>query len=184
MSTHFLLFWTFFKISLFSIGGGYNMIPLMQNEVAVHGWLTSERFLDVLAVSEITPGPIAVNLATFAGYQVKGLTGSIAATVGVCLPGALILLALGALAIRLRDRPAFRAAMRGLLPALVGLLIATSIRLGLALIPVGASFPPLQAILIFAAAFALVLWKNPHPALLMFGAAAAGISFSLFSSFP
>ena len=179
MSPHLLLFWTFFKISLFSIGGGYNMIPLMQHEVAVHGWLTSERFLDVLAVSEITPGPIAVNLATFAGYQVAGLTGSVAATVGVCLPGAMLLLALGALAIRLRERPAFRAAMRGLMPALVGLLAATAIRLGLALVPVGAHFPGPQASVIFAAAFGLVLWKNPHPALLMLGAAAAGIAGTL-----
>ena len=178
MSLHLLLFWTFFKISLFSIGGGYNMIPLMQHEVAVRGWLTPERFLDVLAVSEITPGPIAVNLATFAGYQVAGLTGSIAATVGVCLPGAMLLLALGALAIRLRERPAFAAAMRGLMPALVGLLAATTIRLGLALVPAGASIPDLRSILIFAAALALFLWKNPHPALLMLGAAAAGILFS------
>ena len=179
MSAHLLLFWIFFKVSLFSIGGGYNMIPLMQHEVAVHGWLTSERFLDVLAVSEITPGPIAVNLATFAGYQVAGLTGSIAATVGVCLPGAMLLLALGALAIRLRERPAFRAAMRGLMPALVGLLAATAIRLGLALVPAGAHFPGPQASAIFAAAFVLVLWKNPHPALLMIGAAAAGIAGTL-----
>ena len=180
MSAHLLLFWIFFKVSLFSIGGGYNMIPLMQHEVAVHGWLTSERFLDVLAVSEITPGPVAVNLATFAGYQVAGLTGSIAATVGVCLPGAMLLLALGALAIRLRERPAFRAAMRGLMPALVGLLAATAIRLGLALVPVGAHYPSPQAIAIFATAFVLVLWKNPHPALLMIGAAAAGMAGSLF----
>ena len=135
------LFWTFFRISLFSIGGGYNMIPLMQHEVAARGWLTPERFLDVLAVSEITPGPIAVNLATFAGYHVAGLPGSIAATVGVCLPGALLLLALGALALHLRERPAFRAAMRGLMPALVGLLAATAIRLALALVPAGAPHP-------------------------------------------
>ncbi len=179
MSTHLLLFWTFFKISLFSIGGGYNMIPLMQHEVAANGWLAPERFLDILAVSEITPGPVAVNLATFAGYHVAGLTGSIAATVGVCLPGAILLLALGAIAIRLRDRPAFRAAMRGLMPALVGLLAATAIRLGMALIPSGAAFPPLQAILVFAAVLGLVLWKNLHPAFLMLGAAAAGVLLSL-----
>lgn len=141
MSALPLLFWTFFKISLFSIGGGYNMIPLMQHEVAVRGWLTSERFLDILAVSEITPGPVAVNLATFAGYHVAGLGGSIAATVGVCLPGALLLLALGALALHLRERPAFQAAMRGLMPALVGLLAATAIRLALGLVPTGATLP-------------------------------------------
>ena len=180
MSTHLLLFWTFFKISLFSIGGGYNMVPLMQHEVDAHAWLPAGRFMDVLAVSEITPGPIAVNLATFAGYHVAGLTGSIAATVGVCLPGALLLLALGAIAIRLRDRPPFRAAMRGLMPALVGLLVATAFRLGLALVPPGATWPPGQAILIFAGALGWLLRKNPHPVPLLLGSAAAGIAFSFF----
>lgn len=179
MSILLRLFWTFFKISLFSIGGGYNMIPLMQHEVAANAWLPPDRFMDVLAVSEITPGPIAVNLATFAGYQVAGLPGSVAATAGVCLPGALLLLALGALAIRLRERPAFRAAMRGLMPALVGLLAATALRLGLALIPAGAGLPDLRSILIFAAALGFFLWKNSHPAWLMLGAAAAGLLLSL-----
>lgn len=176
-----LLFWIFFKISLFSIGGGYNMIPLMQHEVVARGWLTSARFLDVLAVSEITPGPVAVNLATFAGYQVAGLPGSLAATIGVCLPGGVLLLALGTLAIRLRERPAFRAAMRGLMPALVGLLAATAIRLGMALVPAGAT-PEMGTILVFAVVLGLVLWKNPHPALLMFGAAGAGIVFSILQN--
>ena len=180
MNALLLLFWTFFRISLFSIGGGYNMIPLMQHEVAARGWLTSERFLDILAVSEITPGPVAVNLATFAGYHVAGLPGSIAATAGVCLPGALLLLALGTLALHLRERPAFRAAMRGLMPALVGLLAATAIRLALALVPAGAAVPNLPAIAIGAAAFGLALWKTPHPAWLMLGAAAAGVAFSCF----
>ena len=179
MSLHLLLFWTFFKISLFSIGGGYNMVPLMQHEVEACGWLPTGRFMDVLAVSEITPGPIAVNLATFAGYQAAGVTGSIAATAGVCLPGAILLLALGAIAIRLRERPAFRAAMRGLMPALVGLLTATSIRLWLALVPAGAALPPVPAMLIFAAALGLILWKKAHPLPLLFGAAAAGVLFSL-----
>lgn len=179
MSELLPLFWTFFRISLFSIGGGYNMIPLMRHEVAVRGWLTPERFLDVLAVSEITPGPIAVNLATFAGFHVAGLPGSVAATVGVCLPGALLLLALGAIALHLRERPAFRAAMRGLMPALVGLLAATAVRLGMALVPAGGGGPSVPMILIFAAAFGLVLWKNPHPAVLMVSAAAAGILFHL-----
>lgn len=180
MNTGLLLFWTFLKISLFSIGGGYNMIPLMQHEVVDAGWLTSARFMDVLAISEITPGPIAVNLATFTGYQVAGLPGSIAATAGVCLPGAGILLALGIFAGRLRERPAFRAAMRGLLPALVGLLAATAVRLALSMAPAGARLPPPSALAIFCAALVLVVWKNLHPAALMLGAAAAGIVFSLF----
>ena len=178
MSLHLLLFWTFFKISLFSIGGGYNMVPLMQHEAESHGWLPSGRFMDVLAISEITPGPIAVNLATFAGYQVAGLTGSIAATAGVCLPGALLLLVLGSFAIRLRETPAFRAAMRGLMPALVGLLSATAVRLGLALVPGDAHGPPPSSLLIFLLSLTLLLWKKSPPFPLLAGAAAAGVLLS------
>ena len=180
MSTLILLFWTFFKISLFSIGGGYNMIPLMQHDIAAYNWLPPGRFMDVLAVSEITPGPMAVNLATFAGYQVAGLPGSIVATLGVCLPGAILLLVLGTVVIHLRDRPAFRAAMRGLMPALVGLLSATAIRLWISNLPAGHSLPPVSTLVIFAAALGLIVWKNIHPLPLLAAAAAAGILFSLF----
>ena len=180
MTTLAQLAWTFFKISLFSIGGGYNMIPLMQHEIAANNWLPPGRFMDILAVSEITPGPMAVNLATFTGYHVAGGTGSIVATVSVCLPGAVILLALGAIAIHLREKPAFRAAMRGLMPALVGLLTATALRLGQALIPPDAVMPDAPSIVIFAVVLAVMLWKNQHPASLMLGAALAGIGISLF----
>lgn len=179
MNPYALLFWAFFKISLFSIGGGYNMVPLMQHEVETRGWLPSGRFMDMLAISEATPGPIAVNLATFAGYQVAGVPGSIAATVGVCLPGAALLLALGLMASHLRETPAFRAAMRGLMPALVGLLAATVIRLGLALVPAGVAPASLPPLLIFAAGLGLILWRKTPPLPLLAGSAAAGIAFML-----
>jgi len=180
MNIYLLLFWTFFKISLFSIGGGYNMIPLMQHEIAVQGWLPADRFMDMLAISEVTPGPMAVNLATFSGYQVAGLPGAIVATTGVCLPGAIILLALGAIALRLRDRPAFRATMKGLMPALVGLLSATALRLWIANLPEGQTMPTPTTAVVFAGSLALILWKKPHPLQIMIGAAIAGILFSLF----
>lgn len=179
MNLLWLLFWAFFKISLFSVGGGYNMVPLMQDEVESRGWLPPGAFMDVLAVSEATPGPVGVNLATFAGYRVAGLPGAVAATLGVCLPGAVLLFALGVLAGNLRDRPAFRAALRGILPVLVGLLAATAFRLGSAMAPPGASLPPPSSILIFAACLAALLAKNVHPFKLMLAAAAAGIAFSL-----
>jgi chromate transporter len=182
MSTLLLLFWTFFKISLFSIGGGYNMIPLMQHEIDAYGWLPPGRFMDMLAVSEITPGPMAVNLATFAGYHVAGLPGSLVATLGVCLPGATLLLVLGTIAIRLRGHPAFRAAIHGLMPALVGLLTATAIRLGMALVPNGSTFPEPRSIAIFAEALGLILWKKGHPLPLLAGAAAVGILSSLIGA--
>jgi chromate transporter len=179
MTTHALLFWAFFKISLFSIGGGYNMIPLMQAEIEVQNWLPAGRFMDMLAISEATPGPIAVNLATFAGYQVAGISGSIVATVGVCLPGAILLMMLGLVAMHLREKPAFRAAMRGLMPALVGLLTATGIRLGLALVPAGVAVASIPPAVIFAIGLGLIVWKRIPPLPLLIGSAAAGMALTL-----
>ena len=149
---------------------------------AARAWLSPDRFLDILALSEATPGPIAVNLATFAGFQVAGVSGALAATLGVCLPGAVLLLALGVLTRHLRDRPAFRAAMNGLRPALVGLLTATAIRLALALRPAGAAAPPPFALLLFAAALALLLLRKTHPLPLLAAAAAAGLLHAAFAA--
>ncbi|MDR0993670.1 MAG: chromate transporter [Verrucomicrobiota bacterium] len=179
MSLLIELFWTFFKISLFSIGGGYNMIPMMQNEMSIHGWLPPERFVDILAISEATPGPIAVNLATFTGYQTAGFLGAAVATTGVCLPGALVLLLLSLAAGRLRNHPAFRAAMQGLTPILAGLLAATAIRLWLLLSPNAHLLPPLSSVLIFAATLGLLLWKKASPPLLLALAAGTGLLLSL-----
>ena len=80
------LFWTFFKIGLFTFGGGYAMLPLIQAEVAAHGWLTTEQLLDFVAVSESTPGPFAVNIATYVGSRLGGVPGGACATLGVALP--------------------------------------------------------------------------------------------------
>ena len=108
------LFGVFFKISLLCIGGGYNMIPLMQEELAARGWLDAEGFMQVLALSEVTPGPVAINVATFAGYRTAGLAGAAAATAGVGLPGMLILVLVGGAVARWREHRVVKAAMRGM----------------------------------------------------------------------
>ena len=137
MSPAVALFAVFFRISLLCIGGGYNMIPLMQQEMAARGWLDADGFMQILALSEVTPGPVAVNLATFAGYRTAGLAGAVAATAGVGLPGMLILLLVGGAVARGRNHPAVRAAMRGVMLVLVAMLAATAVRLALALPPLG-----------------------------------------------
>lgn len=133
MSVVAALFGVFFRISLLCIGGGYNMIPLMQEEMAARGWLDAEGFMQVLALSEVTPGPVAINLATFAGYRTAGLAGAAAATAGVGLPGMLILVLVGGAVARWREHRLMRAAMRGMMLVLVAMLAATAIRLALAL---------------------------------------------------
>ncbi len=87
-----LLFFTFFKIGILTFGGGYAMIPMIEDEVMRHGWLDSvDTLLDFIAVSESTPGPFAVNIATFIGYSQNGIIGAIAATLGVVLPSFIII---------------------------------------------------------------------------------------------
>ncbi len=86
------LFLVFFKIGAFTFGGGYAMVPIIQSEVAEkRGWIKNEDILDILAISESTPGPIAINSATFVGYQVAGVFGSVMATLGVVLPSLIII---------------------------------------------------------------------------------------------
>ena len=131
--TPLLLFLVFFKISLFSIGGGYNMIPMMQHELDAHGWLTPSEFLDLFALSEATPGPVAVNAATLAGAKVAGPFGALASTTGACLPGFLIAVLAGAWLLRHRTHPDIAAILRILPPVLAGLILATTWRLFTAL---------------------------------------------------
>ena len=88
----FELFWTFFKIGLFSFGGGYAMLALIQNEVVrVHSWVTNSQFADSVAVSQVTPGPIAINSATFIGFKLVGFWGAFVAVVAVCIPSFVII---------------------------------------------------------------------------------------------
>lgn len=81
---------SFFKIGIFSFGGGYAMIPLIQSEIAGRGWLSVHEFVDIIAIAEMTPGPIAVNSATFVGYKAAGILGGMSATIGVALPSLIL----------------------------------------------------------------------------------------------
>ena len=98
MNKHLDLFLTFFKIGAFTFGGGYAMLPLIKHEASEkHGWISDEEMLDIVAISESTPGPIAINSATFVGYRTAGVTGAACATLGVVLPSFLVIALLGTL---------------------------------------------------------------------------------------
>lgn len=121
------LFFTFLKIGLISFGGGYGMIPLIREEVVSNAWLTEERFLDLVAVAESTPGPIAVNMATFVGSSQGGVFGAFVATLGVVLPSFVIILLVAALARAFLNRPIVQAVLSGVRPTVVGLVLATGV---------------------------------------------------------
>ena len=121
------LFLTFLKIGAVAFGGGYAMIPLMRDECLANGWLTDAELLDFIAVSESTPGPIAVNMATFVGASQAGVGGAFLATLGVVLPAfivtVLIVVAFG----KLLQYRGTRAVLSGVRPAVVGLILSTAV---------------------------------------------------------
>ena len=125
------LFSTFFIIGMFTIGGGYAMLSLIQNEVVtVHGWIDEVTFTDIVAISQMTPGPIAINCATYVGYSVTGTVwGSLLATVAVCLPSLTLMLLATKFYLRLRDNRQFKGAMSGMQPMMIGLILSSAFML-------------------------------------------------------
>ena len=121
------LFLTFFKIGLFTFGGGYAMIPLIQEEVILNGWLTSEEILNFIAVAESTPGPVAINMATFIGSSQGGILGAIMATLGVVLPSFIIILIIASLVKSLLKFVGVNAFLKGVRPVVTGLIIGTGL---------------------------------------------------------
>lgn len=126
------LFLTFLLIGAVSFGGGYGMISLVREQVLAHGWLTESEFLDMIAVSESTPGPLAVNMATFIGSSQAGFPGALVATLGVVLPAFLIILLIAAILKNLLRYRGVEAFLSGVRPTVVGLILGTAVVLGLA----------------------------------------------------
>ncbi len=123
LSKTLALFWTFFKIGAFTFGGGYAMIPLIQREVVEnHGWLDDDDIMSVIAISESTPGPIAINMATFVGYRTAGVLGSIMATLGVVLPSYIIILLVSGVLRRFYDLQPVRYAFMGIRAGVLALI--------------------------------------------------------------
>jgi len=122
------IFWEFFKIGLFTFGGGYAMIPLIEKEIVnTHHWLTLEQFVELIAIAEMTPGPIAVNSATFVGYKVAKFWGAVVSTLGVVLPSFLIIWAIASVFFSFQDNQIVQAAFKGLKPAILALIIVAAL---------------------------------------------------------
>lgn len=127
---YFDIFQTFFKIGLFTIGGGYAMIPVIQKEVVeTKKWLTEEEFLDSIAVTNSLPGPLAINCAVFIGYKKKRILGSLTAVSGAILPSFLIILFIAMFFSKIRDYKAVEYIFAGVRPAVVALILYAVIKL-------------------------------------------------------
>lgn len=174
------LFTTFFIIGLFTIGGGYAMLPLIQAEVVYeHQWVTQQAFADIIAISQMTPGPIGINSATYIGYTVikeagygsfLSICGSFTATLAVVLPSFLIVLALCHVYGQFYHSPIFKGFMSGLKPTVVGLIGAAAI-----LLITPENFPDWKSWVIFAVAFATAMFTEINPILILLGAGVAGL---------
>ena len=123
-----LLFWTFFKIGAFTFGGGYAMIPLIQREVAERRrWLKDGDILDIVAIAESTPGPIAINSATFVGVKIAGIWGAAVATLGCILPSCIIVTVIARLYLKYRNMAMLQGVLNSLRPAVVAMIASAGI---------------------------------------------------------
>lgn len=188
MSIYLQLFLTFLKIGAVSFGGGYAMIPLMTDEVISYGWLDNEQMLNLIAVAESTPGPIAINMATFIGSSQAGFFGAICATLGVVLPSFVIILVIVALIKMLLKFAGVKAFLSGIRPVAVGLIIATAVTMILSVIfsletVYNKVFFDWRALVIFAIIggtyYTIKFWKKKtlSPIILILISAALGIIF-------
>lgn len=122
------LFWSFFQVGLFSIGGGYASMPLIQSQVVdLHHWLTLTEFTDLITISQMTPGPIAINSATFVGIRIAGLGGAVIATIGCVLPACIIVLLLARLYFKYKNLSVIQGVLGGLRPAIVALIASAGL---------------------------------------------------------
>lgn len=152
------LFISFFKIGAFSFGGGYAMLPLIEDEIIkVHGWLSSSEFVDILAIAEITPGSIAVNSATFLGYKVAGILGSILATTAVILPSFIVMSLIFHFVEKFKHSPYVDWIFTGIRPIVLGLIAAAAVTVG------KDAFIDFKSILIAIGLFYTVTFKKLNP---------------------
>ncbi|TJX13399.1 chromate transporter [Tissierella creatinini] len=164
------LFITFFKIGAFSFGGGYAMLPLIEEEViGHHGWISSTEFIDIIAVSEMTPGPIAINSATFLGYRVAGVLGSALATLGVVLPSFIVMSLIFHFVTRFKNSKYVGWIFDGIRPVVLGLIASAAVSVA------GSTFIDIKAVLIAILLFYLVTFKKLNPIMAIVLAAGLGI---------
>ena len=162
------LFFSFLKVGLFSIGGGYAAMPIIQSQtVENHGWLTMGEFTDLLTIAEMTPGPIAVNSATFVGIRIGGIRGAVVATLGCILPSIFIVSALTAIYRRYKNLAAMQSVLSSLRPAVVSLIASAGLTILLHVMFQGnrmqiKNLDWISTILFMVAFIALRKWKwNP-----------------------
>ena len=175
------LLWSFIQIGLFSIGGGYASLPLIKHQmVDVHGWLTASQLTDIVTISQMTPGPIALNASTFVGTRIGGLPGAIVATLGCVLPSCMIVLALAWVYTKYKDLGLLRGILAGLRPAVVALIASAGLTILISALFVNDVLPHALsdvdgiAVVLFVLSLVILRKWKPDPILVMVGSGVIG----------
>ncbi len=180
------IFFEFFKVGLFSLGGGLAALPFLQELITKYGWITSEELLNMIAVSESTPGAIGINTATFIGYNTTGILGAVTATAGLAAPSIIIIIIIAHYFQRFNEHPIVQSAFTGIRPAVAGLIASAAFELSKGEIFVLENFHldskilsliDLKAFLFFIIIFIAVRKYQKHPIFYIITAALIGIIF-------
>lgn len=181
------LFWSFFQIGLFSVGGGYAAMSLIQNQVVdIHPWLTMTQFADIMTIAEMTPGPIAINSATFVGIQVGGIAGAVIATLGCVFPSCIIVLSLAVLYYRFRSLTVMQGILAGLRPAVIAMIASAGFSLlvmalyGQRSLPADLTSFDRSSLFLFAIGFIILRMVKINPLYVMVGCGILGILIHSF----
>ena len=182
MSIYLLLFWEFFKIGLFAVGGAMSALPFIYDLADKYDWFTAADATNMIAISESTPGPITINLASYVGYTVGGFSGSLIASLGVTLPPLIITVCICRFLQKYRKNPRVEDAFYGLRPAIAGMIAAIGLELIDISVLTNAGATVLERIswpsaLLFAGLLAGILKFKKHPVLYIAVAALLGIVF-------
>ena len=171
------LFWVFFLIGAFTFGGGYAMIAMIQQQVVSRGWMEMAQIIDFIAIAESTPGPIAVNMATFVGSQMGGVWGAVCATLGIVLPSFVVILIVARCFRAFCASKWVKGVMSGLKPAVVGLIASAAATVGgTALFGKGEADSWFWFAVTAVMAFVAFKWKKLHPIVIICICAALGIA--------
>ncbi|MFI3303208.1 MAG: chromate transporter [Rikenellaceae bacterium] len=167
----------YLKIGFFGFGGGYAMLSFIYHEVVVnHGWVTGGELADIIAISQMTPGPIAINSATYIGYQVGGLLGAVIATIAVCTPAMTLMILITRYFLLLRGNPYVENIVRMMKPVVVGMIGAAGVTLIFPADDSGRSFIDLWSWVLFGIAFVAAASKRVSLILIIIASAFAGIA--------
>ena len=181
------LFWSFFQVGLFSIGGGYAAMPLIQNQVVdINHWLTMNEFADVITISQMTPGPIAINSSTFVGIRVAGIPGAIIATIGCVIPSCIIVLFLAFIYYKYRNLSVVKGVLNGLRPAVTAMIASAGFSLIILAFWNGSSISTkladldVTAVILFAISLVILRKWKANPIYVMIGAGIIGLAVYSF----